>query len=49
VPLFARLTPEMQLTYCIVAFSSYDELNVKGISAERILDRYDKACKLLEI
>ena len=49
VPLFARLTPEMQLTYCIVAFPSYDELNVKGISAERILDRYDKACKLLEI
>ena len=49
VPLFARLTPEMQLTYCIAAFSSYDELNVKGIPAERILDRYDQACKLLEI
>jgi len=49
VPLFARLTPEMQLTPSIIAFPSYSETNVKEISAKCVLNQYDKACKLLEI
>jgi len=49
VPLFARLTPEMQLTPSIISFPSYNKSNVKEISAECVLSQYDKACKLLGI
>ena len=49
IPLFARLTPEMQLTHSVVAFSNFDELDVKKISVESILTQYDNAYKFLNI
>lgn len=49
VSLFARLTPEMQLTHSILSFSNFDKLNVNNISPREVLRQYDIACKFLNI
>jgi len=43
VPLFARLTPQMQLTSAIAAFSLFDKSDVNNISVESILEKYNEA------
>jgi len=43
VPLFARLTPQMQLTDAINAFPLFDKSDVNNISAEAVLEKYNKA------
>ena len=43
VPLFARLTPQMQLTSAIAAFPLFDKSDVNNISVESILEKYNEA------
>ena len=43
VPLFARLTPQMQLTNVINAHPLFDKTDVNNISVEAILEKYDEA------
>jgi ADP-heptose:LPS heptosyltransferase len=43
IPLFARLTPEMQLTDCAKAFPLFDYQNVNNIKAEDVVERYYEA------
>ena len=43
IPLFARLTPQMQLTNAIHAFPLFDKSDVNNISVESVLERYDEA------
>ena len=43
VPLFARLTPQMQLTDAINAFPLFDKSDVNNISVEAVLEKYNKA------
>ena len=43
VPLFARLTPKMQLTNIINAFSLFDSKDVNNILVEDVLERYYQA------
>jgi len=42
LPLFARLTPQMQLTENIVSFSLFDHEDVNNIDVNSILDQYKK-------
>jgi len=43
VPIFARLTPQMQLTDVVQAFPLFDKSDVNNISVEAILEKYDEA------
>jgi heptosyltransferase-2 len=43
IPLFARLTPEMQLTDCAKAFPLFNDQNVNNIKAEDVVERYYEA------
>ena len=43
VPIFARLTPQMQLTDATCAFPLFDKSDVNNISVEAILEKYDEA------
>ena len=43
IPLFARLTPEMQLTDCINAFPLFDDTNVNNITIEDVIEKYNEA------
>jgi len=43
VPIFARLTPQMQLTDAVHAFPLFDKSDVNNISVEAILEKYDEA------
>ncbi|MDC0964539.1 glycosyltransferase family 9 protein [Candidatus Pseudothioglobus singularis] len=43
IPLFARLTPEMQLTDCINAFPLFDDTNVNNIKIEDVIEKYNEA------
>jgi heptosyltransferase-2 len=43
IPLFARLTPKMQLTDAVTAFPLFDQKDVNNISADDVLEKYDKA------
>jgi ADP-heptose:LPS heptosyltransferase len=40
LPLFARLTPAMQLTDCIISFSLYDKEDVNNIEVKNILKSF---------
>ena len=43
VPIFARLTPQMQLTDVVQAFPLFDKSDVNNISVEAILEKYNEA------
>jgi ADP-heptose:LPS heptosyltransferase len=43
VPIFARLTPQMQLTDIVQAFPLFDKSDVNNISVEAILEKYNEA------
>jgi hypothetical protein len=43
IPIFARLTPEMQLTDCINAFPLFDDLDVNNIDDEDVSAKYYEA------
>jgi len=43
IPLFARLTPQMQLTNVINAHPLFDKTDVNNISVEAVLKKYDEA------
>jgi hypothetical protein len=43
IPLFARLTPAMQLTDCINAFPLFDDSDVNNITTEDVIERYFEA------
>ena len=43
VPIFARLTPQMQLTDAACAFPLFDKSDVNNISVEAILEKYNEA------
>jgi len=43
IPLFARLTPEMQLTDCVNAFPLFDDFDVNNISIEDVIEKYYEA------
>ena len=43
IPLFARLTPVMQLTDCVNAFPLFDDKDVNNISTEDVIERYNEA------
>jgi heptosyltransferase-2 len=43
IPLFARLTPAMQLTDCVNAFPLFDDINVNNITTEDVIERYNEA------
>jgi ADP-heptose:LPS heptosyltransferase len=45
IPLFARLTPQMQLTSAIKAYPLYDNENVNNIKVLDIFNNYQKAIK----
>jgi heptosyltransferase-2 len=47
IPLFARLTPVMQLTDAVQAFPLFDNTNVNNISVEEILLKYSEAINSL--
>jgi heptosyltransferase-2 len=42
LPIFARLTPQMQLTESILSFSLFDEDDVNNIKVSEIIDKYSK-------
>ena len=42
IALFARLSPEMQLTESICAFSLYDDQDVNNISVAEVIRKYEK-------
>jgi len=48
IPLFARLTPEMQLTDCINAFPLFDDLDVNNIEAEDVIEKYYEAINFVD-
>jgi len=48
VPLFARLSPKMQLTDSINAFPLFDEENVNNILVENIFEEYYKASSFVD-
>jgi len=48
VPLFARLTPEMQLTDCINAFPLFDNLDVNNITSFDVIERYYEATNFVD-
>ena len=43
IPLFARLTPAMQLTDCVNAFPLFDDTDVNNITTEDVIERYKEA------
>jgi len=49
IPLFARLTPQMQLTDLTNVFPLYDKKDVNNISVTEILEKYYEATELLGI
>ena len=49
VALFARLSPEMQLTESIRAFSIYDKNDVNNISVNDVLTKYKEATDCVDI
>ena len=49
VPLFARLSEQMQLTNSICSFSLFDELDVNNIPFEDICDMYLEAYNCIEM
>ena len=49
VALFARLSPEMQLTEPIKAFSVYDESDVNNILVENVIKKYMEASSFFGI
>jgi len=48
VPLFARLTPQMQLTNVINAHPLFDKTDVNNISAEAVLEKYNEAVSFVD-
>ena len=48
VPLFAKLTPEMQLTDCINAFPLFDDLDVNNIDPQNVVERYHVASNFFD-
>jgi len=48
VPIFARLTPQMQLTDAVQAFPLFDESDVNNISVEAVLKKYNKASNFVD-
>ncbi|MCK5110282.1 MAG: hypothetical protein KAQ94_02090 [Arcobacteraceae bacterium] len=42
IPLFAHLTPKMQLTNAIKAYSMYDKTNVNNIKVDEVIKNYKK-------
>ena len=48
IPLFARLSPKMQLTDCINAFPLFDKDDVNNISVEAILEKYHEAVSFFD-
>ena len=48
VPLFSRLTPEMQLTDVINAFPLFDNSNVNNITVKEVLAKYFEASNLFD-
>ena len=48
VPLFARLTPQMQLTDAIHAFPLFDRNDVNNILVEEILEKYNEASNFVD-
>lgn len=48
VPLFAKLSPEMQLTDCINAFPLFDKEDVNNISFEKIVEKYNEAVSFFD-
>ena len=48
IPLFARLTPEMQLTDCINAFPLFDDLDVNNITTEDVIEKYYEATNFFD-
>ena len=49
IPLFARLTPEMQLTDCVNAFPLFDDLDVNNIATMDVIDKYYEAISFVDI
>jgi heptosyltransferase-2 len=48
VPLFARLTPKMQLTDAVTAFPLFDQKDVNNISADDVLEKYYQAANYVD-
>ena len=48
VAMFARLSPEMQLTQSIRAFSVYDKDDVNNISVKDFLTKYKEATSFVD-
>ena len=48
VPIFARLTPQMQLTDAVQAFPLFDESDVNNISVEAVLEKYNEAVSFVD-
>ena len=48
VPIFARLTPQMQLTDATCAFPLFDKSDVNNISVEAVLKKYNKASNFVD-
>jgi len=43
IPLFARLTPEMQLTDCLNTFPLFDHFDVNNIATQDVIEKYNEA------
>ena len=48
IAMFARLSPEMQLTQSIRAFSVYDKEDVNNISVKNLLTKYKEATSFVD-
>ena len=48
IPLFARLTPQMQLTDATCAFPLFDKSDVNNISVKAVLKKYNKASNFVD-
>ncbi len=48
VPLFARLTPQMQLTDSICAFPLFDKSDVNNISPDNVLEKYRESVSFVD-
>ena len=48
IPLFARLTPAMQLTDAILSFPLFDEENVNNIAVEKVFEKYKQALNYVD-
>lgn len=48
VPIFARLTPQMQLTDDTCAFPLFDKSDVNNISVEAVLEKYNEAVSFVD-